>query len=236
MIEQMAGLPTPVREWAEAADLASLEGVEAIRSRGHGRVHLGPLPWLPMDHATVHVLGRDEVRDICLRLGPVTILRVLDAYVDGTGLTKIGPVPQLGAEVDQAAWLAMWAEAIFWPRAWVIGGLQWEAIDERHARARLPFGPGDERIDLTFGPTTHFPNVYEVLRCKGVGRKVRWRADFSDLRMFGTVRAWSHLRATWTDEPGPWYEAWIDDIETNVSTSDSARRARAAIARALPRR
>jgi hypothetical protein len=32
------------------------------------------------------------------------------------------------------------------------------------------------------------------------------------------------------------YEAWIDDIETNVSTSDSARRARAAIAHALPRK
>jgi hypothetical protein len=28
-----------------------------------------------MDHATVHVLGRDEVRDIGLRVGPVTILR-----------------------------------------------------------------------------------------------------------------------------------------------------------------
>ena len=188
-----------------------------------------------MDHATVHVLGRDEVRDIYLRLGPVTILRVLDAYVEGTGLTKIGPVPQLGAEVDQAAWLAMWAEAIFWPRAWAIGRLQWEAIDERHARARLPFGEGDELLDLTFDPATRFPNVYEVMRCKGAGRKVRWRADFSDLRRFGSFWAWSHLLATWSDEPGPWYEAWIDDMETNVSTSDSAERARAAIARALPR-
>lgn len=169
MIEQMAGLPAPVREWAEAADLASQEGVETIRSRGHGRVRLGPLPWLPMDHATVHVLGRDEVRDICLRLGPVTILRVLDAYVDGTGLTKIGPVPQLGAEVDQAAWLAMWAEAIFWPRAWVIGGLQWEAIDERHARARLPFGPGEEvqdRISHTWDEPLHRHGEFRISHCR----------------------------------------------------------------------
>jgi uncharacterized protein DUF6544 len=230
-----AGLPAPVRKWAEAADLASLQRVETIRSAGHGRVRLGPLPWLPMDHSSVHVLGRDEVRDICLRVGPVAILRVLDAYVEGTGLTKIGPVPQLGAEVDQGAWLAMWAEAIFWPRAWVIGGLQWEAIDETHARARLPFGQVDERLDLTFDPATHFPNIYEVLRCKGAGRKVRWRADFSDLRRFGRVWAWSHVLATWTDEPGPWYEAWIDDVETNVSVSDPAQRARAAVARALRR-
>ena len=234
MIHQMAGLPAPVRDWAEAADLADLEAVETVRSVGHGRVRLGPLPWMPMDHVTVHVLGRDEIRDIRLRLGPVTILRVLDAYVEGTGLTQIGPVPQIGAEVDQGAWLAMWAEAIFWPRAWAIARLRWEEVDEWHARARVPFGRSDELLDLTFDPTTRFPHVYEVMRCKGAGRKVRWRAEFSDLRRFGTVWAWTHLLARWTDEPGPWYEAWIDDIETDVPTREVAERARAAIARALP--
>jgi hypothetical protein len=182
-----------------------------------------------MDHATVHVLGRDEVRDIRLRLGPIPILKVIDAYVDGTGLTKIGPVPAVGAEVDQSAWLAMWAEAIFWPRAWALGEVRWEAVDERHARAHLLFGQDDEVLDLTFDPVTHFPNVYEVLRCKGRDRKVRWRADFSDLRRFGKVWAWSHLLATWTDESGPWYEAWIEDIQLNVSTAEALRRARDAL-------
>jgi hypothetical protein len=228
-----ATLPPPVERWLETSGLRGLERIETVGSSGTGRVRLGRLPWLPIDHRTVHRLGRDEVRDIRLRVGPIPVLRVLDAYVDGAGITKIGPVPAIGLEVDKGAALAMWAEAIAWPAAWdALPGLAWEPVDDGHARLHLPLAGGTEVMDVTFDAATSFPSVFEVDRYKSKGRKVRWRADCSDLRPFGVIRAWGHVRVTWADEPGPWYEASIERIVPHVSVETALDRARRAIASA----
>jgi hypothetical protein len=238
MITEVAGdaLPAPVARWVAAARLDDLAGVETVGSVAHGRVRLGRLPWLPIDMRTLHRLGRDQVRDIRLRIGPVPLLGVLDAYVDGAGITKIGPIPTIGPEVDQGAVLAMWAEAIAWPAAWHhLPGLRWSAVDEEHARLHLPFATGEEVVDVTFDRASGFPRLFEVDRFKAGGRKVRWRAECSDLRSYDGFRAWSHVRAAWADDPGPWFEAWFDRIVPNVKVDRAVERARRAIAAARRR-
>ena len=232
----VAGLPAPVARWRDAVRETGVEGVGTIAAAGTGRVRLGRLPWLPIDHRTVHRLGRDQVRDIRLRVGPVPVLRVIDAYVDEAGITKIGPVANVGPEIDQGAFLAMWVEAIFWPRTWDHApGLRWEGVDDGHARLHLPFHDETPVYDVAFDPATGYPQTFEVDRYKTKDRKVRWRAECFDLRAFGGVRAWGRISATWTDEPGPWYEARFDSIETDVAVDAAIARARRAIGRARGR-
>ncbi len=232
-----ASLPTPVARWVEAAGLRDLGQVRTLGLAGTGRVRIGPLPWLPIDHRTVHRLGRDQVRDIRLRVGPVPVLTVLDAYVDGAGMTKIGPFPSIGPEIDQGAYLARWAEAIAWPAAWSeADGLSWEPVDEHHARLHLPFGDGVEVIDVAFDPVTAYPHAFEVDRFQSKGRKVRWRAECFDLKAFGEIRAWSRVAVTWADDGRPWYEGTFDRVEVNVPVDDAIERARRAIDRARGRR
>jgi hypothetical protein len=126
----------------------------------------------------------------------------------------------------------MWAEAILWPAAWQTSGLRWKAVDDGHARLLIPFDGRDEVLDVTFDPVSAFPQVFEMDRFKSKARKVRWRAECMDLRQFGEIRAWSHVRAAWADDPGPWYEAWYDQVVPNVSVDRAVERARRAIANA----
>jgi hypothetical protein len=231
------GLPAPVAWWAEAARLRDVAVVRTIGTSGTGRVRLGALPWLPIDHRTVHRLGREQVRDIRLRIGLVPVVRVLDAFVDGAGITKIGPFASVGPEVDQGAFTAMWVEAIAWPSAWQeAADLRWEPVDDARARLHLPFKGGVETLDVWFDEETAYPNAFEVDRFKARDRRVRWRAECSELRDFGRVRAWSRVSAAWADDPGPWYEATIDRVVLDPPVDRALDRARRAIAMATSRR
>jgi hypothetical protein len=206
-------LPPPVERWLATAWPNGMPDIDTMASAGTGRLRIGPLRWLSIEHRTVHRLGRDQVRDIRLRVGSVPVLRVLDAYVDGHGMTKIGPLPSVGPAVDEAAFLAMWCEAALVPSSWRHApGLRWAPVDDDRAVLHVPFRERVDELAVEFDPGSSLPRAFEVDRPKSEARRVRWRAAFREPVTFGDIRWWRIVSARWMDEPEPWYEAQIDQL------------------------
>ena len=81
------------------------------------------------------------------------VLRAIDRYVDGAGMT--GPLGKAatGPAVDQGANMILWAEAPLMPSLWITDRrLRWEAIDNTTARLIFPFGDGEDELMVHFDP------------------------------------------------------------------------------------
>jgi hypothetical protein len=223
-------LPVPVVRWLERAYPDGVPDVETVLLEGPARFRRGRLPWVPIKVGMRHRLGRDHVSDIQVDVGPLTVLRVLDAFVEGRGITRVGGSATVGPEVDQGAFHAAWCEAMMFPAAWErLPGLAWEPVDEVTARLLLPFGGGVETVTVSFDPATSLPRSYEVPRHKGRGAKVEWRVDYLDWRRFEGVHAPARVLVQWADEEGPWFEMAVERVVTGVPMEEPLARARAAV-------
>lgn len=172
-----------------------------------------------------------------VRIGPFTLLKVLDAYVDGHGITRFPRTADVGPQIDQGSLHAMLVETLLCPSSWAkVPGLSWEEVDETSARMLVPFGGGTERATVRFHPRDGHPTAYETPRFKGAGGpKVGWRVDMLDWWRFGRVVAPRRIAVTWADEPGPWLRERFVKITTGEGIDEPLQRARAAIATARGR-
>jgi hypothetical protein len=228
-------LPAPVERFAHTAFGRHGSAIETLVMEGRGRVRIGRLPWMPINIWMHHRLGRDYVGLIRVRPAGLTVLSVIDAYVDGAGITKIGPAASIGPEVDQGAFLGMWAAAVAYPSTWS-GGVRWRAVDERSARVRLPFGNGSEEARIDFDPQLGFPVRFEADRYRTVGGpKLRWYGDSSDWRSWDGIPAPRRVTAWWSDQPTPWFEMSVESVRANVDVDQMIDIGRQAIADARRR-
>lgn len=166
MLER-SDLPLPVRRFLEAAYPEIRPGPKTIRLDARGTPRRRPLPALPFATRISVRPGRDRVMEISL--GPVTLLRGLDAYLDGRGFTRVGRKLEAGPPFDQGAFHTLVLETLFVPSAWERLRLTWEAVDETVAHLLIPFRDGVERATVRFDPGAGLPTSYETRRHKGPG-------------------------------------------------------------------
>jgi hypothetical protein len=221
-------VPAPVQRFVEAAGLADAPPIETLVMEGRGRVHIGPLPWMPIGVRMYHRLGRDYVGLIRVRPAGVTLLSVVDAFVDGAGITKIGPAASTGPEIDQGAFLGMWAAAIAYPSTWQ--DVRWEAVDDDTARVVLPF-KGDDPVALVrYDAATHMPVHFEAERYRAAGGpKIRWYGDSAGWQSWDGVPAPRRVTAWWSDQPAPWFEMTVEKVRANVDVDEALAVGRRAI-------
>ena len=228
-----AQLPPAVERWLEAMGVESgpmgsavIEGRARFRRDGKGL-------WLPIEAVMWHGLGRQHVADLRVGLGPLTFVRGMDGYIDGTGFSRISHTLEMGPEIDQSAALFMWAEAILFPAAWrERDDLDWADIDEHTADVALPFGEARLPARLAFDPETGYPARFSAERYKGTGgRPVEWVVDYADWRATADGVTLPRLATvTWSDEPGPWFRMWIERANPDADVSAAVARGRSLLA------
>lgn len=198
---------------------------------GSGRFRRHPLPWMPFGNTISLRPGADRVSEMFVHLGPFTLIKVLDAYVGGHGITKFLRTADVGDEIDQGSLHPMLVETLMFPSSWSrIPGFAWEKVDEASARMLVPFQAGTEAAIVRFDEHTGFPSGYEAPRFKGIGGpKVDWRIDLRDWWRFGSAIAPRRIVVTWADDPGPWLKMRIAKITTGEDVTEPLARARAAI-------
>lgn len=230
-----ASLPAPIRRMLEIAYPDGTPTPKTVVMRGSGRLRRKPLPWLPMKVRIFVRPGSDRVMDILVGMGPLTVMRGLDAYIDGRGFTKVAGSMDTGPEFDQGAFHTIVLETLIFPSSWSRLGITWEPIDEDSARLLAPFKDGTETATVRFDPATALPFAYEVPRHRGRGPKIGWRVEMHEWRRFGPVWEPGRITVRWTDEPKPWFTMRIRQVVLDADVSDALARARAALAEATSR-
>jgi hypothetical protein len=223
-------LPPPVQRWLRIARPELHARPTTIYLEGPARFKRGRLPYLPLHIRIWNRLGHDRVSELELRVLGVTLLRGLDAYVDGRGLTRIGSQLSTGPEIDQGAFHVEFLETLLVPPAWP-ADIRWEPIDDDTARVVTPFGGGTEQAVVWFDPVSGLPASYTTDRYKRPGGpKVRWTASMASWRAFGALDYPTELVVRWSDEAQPWLRMRISTAALDPSISEPMARAREVLA------
>jgi hypothetical protein len=216
-------LPLPVVRWLEVAWPDGIDRVETLVLTGPLRIRRGRL-WMPGDATMRFSVGEGYVSDLRIGLGPLTAIRGLDAFVDGTGITRVGRETSAGPEIDQGAFLALWAQSILFPTAWErLPGLRWTAAGDTRAHVDLPFEGSAERVTLHFDPDgPAFPVAFEADRFKVVGGdRVPWRVDYAEWHWLDGIALPTRTVVTWADEPGPWFDMRVESALPNEPVGEA---------------
>lgn len=230
------GLPAPVARFLEVAYPQGIPKVSPTSIETRGRFRRRPLPWLPVRIRIFLRPGIARVSDLHVRLGPVTVLKVLDAYVDGRGITQVLNSADTGPKIDQGSLHPVLAETLFFPGAWsLVPGLRWEPINDRSAHLVVPYQDDEEVATVRFDPATGMPSSYEVPRYKAQGPKVDWKIEMRHWQRIGSAQVPGCIAVSWTDEPGPWLTMDIVGMTVGVDVEEAFTRARRAIAVATAR-
>lgn len=224
--------PAPVRRWLDAAWTDGRDRPGTLVLAGRARMWRPRLPIMRLDARISARLGRDRVSEFAVRCGPLTLLRGLDATVDGRSVSRVGRQVAVGPEVDQGSLLSLWGEAAVYPSSWPhLPGLRWEPLDGSSAWLRLPLPTGEETAVVTFDPETGYPARFEVDRFKGAGGpRTPWSGCYRDWRTVDGVPVAHRLVVQWGDEARPWFDLTVTDVQVDAPAQAALARGRALLA------
>ena len=141
----LESLPPPVQRYLSYAGVVGKPVARTVHLAQSGRMRLGPgQPWLSLRAKQYYSVQPPAfVWDGIVRAGPVPIGRARDVYVDGKGsmlvkaLSLFGVVDAQGEEIDQGAMMRYLSEMVWFPSAFLLGNVSFEAVDEGSARVTL---------------------------------------------------------------------------------------------------
>ncbi|WP_019585648.1 DUF6544 family protein [Deinococcus apachensis] len=223
-----AGLPEPVERFYRQTygDWVPVISTAVVT----GRATLHPLPWGPAVQGRcrfTHEAGRNYRHAIEATWYGRPFLPFDESYLGGVSRQET-PFGSNANEPEgaQAANLALWAEAIWFPALYLTDPrVSWEALDDNTAVLNVPFGEDRERFIVRFDPATGRPFLLEAMRYKDVRNpnKVLWLAQIRGWGAFGGVNLPRVVTFTWADEGKPSETFTVEDIAYNLNVSQSLR-------------
>ena len=223
-----AGLPAPVERFYRTVYGDRVPVIETAVLTGRATIRpVGDIP-LPARFVFVHNAGRDYRHYIEATFFGLPLLRVNEGYVDGESFFE----SPMGTYYDdpntnQAANLALWAEAGWFPSLWLTDPrVRWQAVDEVTALLYVPFESQEENFVVRFNPATGLIDSMEAMRYREAGEgkpKTLWITR----NLEGSTLPGSKLSAigsaTWLDQGRPWATFSVETIALNVDVSEDVR-------------
>jgi hypothetical protein len=230
-----AGFPAPVERFYKAVYGDEIPVIESAVIKG--RAVIAPFGVrLPARFIFIHNAGRNYRHYIEATWFGMPIMKVNEGYVDRKSFFE-GPVgdPILDdPSTNQAANLAVWAEAAWFPSIWITDTrVRWAPVDENTALMYIPFedkrsSPVDkeENFVMRFNPETGLLDSMEAMRYRDSGpqaKKILWitrnvpsqKIEGTQLDTVGT--------ATWLDQGIPWATFTLEEVNYNVDVSKYIR-------------
>jgi hypothetical protein len=223
MLPLPSGLPAPVERYYRAAYGDQIPVVETAVLVGRGRIRPFGV-WLPARFVFVHEAGKNYRHYIEATFFGFPFLKVNEGYLDGESFFE----SPMGTYYDdpntnQAANLAVWAEAGWFPSIWLTDPrVCWEAVDEHTALLFVPFEEQIEQFVVRFDPETGLIDTMEAMRYREAGEgksKMLWitrneAGDFLPGTKLSAVGS-----ATWLDQGSPWAFFGLEEAAYNVDVS-----------------
>jgi hypothetical protein len=221
------GLPAPVERFYKTVYGDEIPVIETVVMKGRAVI----VPFgvkLPARFLFVHNTGRDYRHYIEATLFGIPLMKVNEGYLDGKSFFE-SPMGNIydDPSTNQAANLAVWAEAAWFPSIWITDPrVRWEAVDENTALMYVPFEGKEENFFMRFNPETGLLDSMEAMRFRDSGpqaKKILWitrnvkgkKIEGTKLDAVGT--------ATWLDQGKPWATFTLEEVKYNVDVSEYIR-------------
>jgi len=214
-----ANLPAPVLRYLHVALGEHAPRIESAVFWGRAQANFGV--WMPMRFQLYHRVGYDFRRAMQITWFGFPVLKALDQYVNGKGMTGLVGKADTGVRVDQGSNMILFAEAPLYPTIFVTDPrLRWVAIDDTSAQLFFPFGNEEDSMTVYFDPQTNLITKMTALRYFGAGgEKEPWRADFLSWQVVDGMTIPARSAITWEKQGKPWSYWDITGAAWNVDLS-----------------
>ena len=214
------GLPGPVERFFRKVYGESLPVVETVVITGRAvlRTFLG-IPF-PARFIFVHRAGKDYRHYIEATWFGLPVMKVNEGYLDGKSFFE-GPMGRWHDDpgMNQAANLALWAEAAWFPSLLVTDPrVSWAPVDADSAILSVPFEDGRDRFLVRFDPATGLIALMEAMRFRNPGdrEKILWMTKPEKGGTIAGTPLSAAGSATWLDQGRPWAVFRVEDIVINA--------------------
>jgi hypothetical protein len=223
-----AGLPAPVERFYKTVYGDEIPVIETVVAKG--RAFISPFGVkLPARFIFVHNAGRDYRHYFEATWFGMPIMKVNERYLDGKSLFElpVGAPIDNDASTNQAANLAVWAEAAWFPSIWITDPrVRWERVDENTALLYVPFEGKEENFVMRFNPETGLLDSMEAMRYRNSGpqaKKILWITRNVTAKKIEGTQLDTVGTATWLDQGMPWATFTLEEVNYNVDVSEYIR-------------
>lgn len=222
------GLPAPVERFYKTVYGDDIPVIDSVVIKG--RALIAPFGVrLPARFIFVHNAGRDYRHYIEATWFGIPIMKVNEGYIDQKSFFE-GPVGDPifdDASTNQAANLAVWAEAGWFPSIWLTDPrVRWEALDDKTALLFVPFEDQEENFVVRFNPETGLIDSMEAMRYRDSGpqaKKILWITRNVPAKKIEGTQLDTVGNATWLDQGIPWATFTLEEVSYNVDVSTYIR-------------
>jgi len=184
---------------------------------------------LPARFLFVHNAGQAYRHYIEATWFGIPLMKVNEGYIDGRSFFELaGTDPIINDHsTNQAANLAVWAEAAWFPSIWVTDPrVRWEAVDENTALLFVPFEDQEENFVIRFDPETGLLDTMKAMRYRDSGdqaKKILWITKTIPGKNIEGTNLSAVGSATWLDQGKPWATFTLEEVHYNVDVSEYIR-------------
>ena len=221
------GLPVPVERFYKTAYGDEIPVIQTTVVKGRAQISPFGIK-LPARFVFVHNAGKDYRHYIEATWFGLPVLKVNEGYVDRKSFFE-SPMGNIydDASTNQAANLAVWAEAMWFPSIWLTDErAHWEPVDDVTALLFVPFEDQEENFVVRFNPETGLIDTLEAMRYRDSGdqaKKILWITRTEPGGYIEGTKLGSVGSATWMDQGNPWALFILEDVVYNVDVSGYIR-------------
>jgi hypothetical protein len=220
-------LPIPVERFYKTVYGNKVPVIDTVVIKGRARISPFGVK-MPARFIFVHNAGRDYRHYIEATWFGLPIMKVNESYVDGNSYFEL-PFGTLENDpsTSQAANLAVWAEAAWFPSIWVTDPrARWEPVDDYTALLFIPYKDQEENFVMRFNPDTGLLDSMEAMRYRDSGdnaKKILWITRSIEGKNIEGTKLSAIGSATWLDQGIPWAVFSLEEVKYNVDVSKYIR-------------
>ena len=222
------GLPAPVERFFSTVYGDEVPVIETVVITGRATISPFGIKF-PARFIFVHNAGQDYRHYIEATWFGIPFMKVNERYLNGKSLFELPVIGSIDDDpsTNQAANLAIWAEAAWFPSIWVTDPrVRWEAVDENTALMFVPYGAEEENFVMRFNPETGLLDTMEAMRYRDNGpeaKKILWITRNEEGPSLEGSKLSAVGSATWLDQGKPWAVFTLEDAAYNVDIQEYIR-------------
>lgn len=221
------GLPAPVERFYRTVYGEEIPVIETVVIKGRAVINPFGVK-LPARFLFVHNAGKDYRHYIEATWFGMPFMKVNEGYLDGKSFFE-SPMGTINddASTNQAANLAIWAEANWFPSIWLTDErVRWEPVDDTTALLYVPFEDREENFVMRFNPETGLLDSMEAMRYRDAGdqaKKILWITKSLEGKKIEGTKLGAVGSATWLDQGKPWAVFALEEVKYNVNVREYIR-------------